>query len=150
KREFISESPGDPILEKRKRQGKIQAGKGERFHSIDPALARRPDSDTRVRAGPTDTIRGGCGAQFAGSARGTYGKYSSQRAIFVEGMFTVSKGQLQIGTVVSMPFDENTYIVNWDGQNDCIVFDPGFEPDAIVEYLEKNSLVPAAVVCTHG
>ena len=62
----------------------------------------------------------------------------------------MSNRQLQIGTVVSMPFDENTYIVNWTGQNDCAVFDPGFEPDAIVEYLEKNSLVPAAIVCTHG
>jgi glyoxylase-like metal-dependent hydrolase (beta-lactamase superfamily II) len=49
-----------------------------------------------------------------------------------------------------MPFDENTYIVNWARQNDCVVFDPGFEPDAIVDYLEKNSLAPAAVVCTHG
>jgi glyoxylase-like metal-dependent hydrolase (beta-lactamase superfamily II) len=57
---------------------------------------------------------------------------------------------LQIGTVVSMPFDENTYIAHLAGQNDCIVFDPGFEPDAIVEYLEKNSLTPAAIVCTHG
>ena len=65
-------------------------------------------------------------------------------------MFLVAPAQLQIGTVVSMPFEENSYIVHFGGQNDCIVFDPGFEPDAIVEYLEKNSLTPAAIVCTHG
>ncbi len=58
--------------------------------------------------------------------------------------------ELQIGTITSMPFDENTYVVYVAGQNDCIVFDPGFEPDAIVEYLEKNSLTPAAIICTHG
>jgi hydroxyacylglutathione hydrolase len=65
-------------------------------------------------------------------------------------MFIVPELQIQIGTVVSMPFDENTYIVNLIGQNDCIIFDPGFEPEAIVDYLEQNSLAPAAIVCTHG
>lgn len=49
-----------------------------------------------------------------------------------------------------MPFDENTYIANRVGQNDCIVFDPGFEPDAIARYLEKHSLLPVAILCTHG
>ncbi len=58
--------------------------------------------------------------------------------------------QLQIGTVVSMPFDENSYITHLADHNDCIVIDPGFEPDAIVDYLERHSLVPAAIVCTHG
>jgi glyoxylase-like metal-dependent hydrolase (beta-lactamase superfamily II) len=68
----------------------------------------------------------------------------------VEGTFIVPDFDLQIGTVVSMPFDENTYIAHLAGQNDCIVFDPGFEPDAIVEYLDRHSLTPAAIVCTHG
>ena len=49
-----------------------------------------------------------------------------------------------------MPFDENTYIASLFGQNDCIIFDPGFEPEAIVDYLEEKSLVPAAIMCTHG
>ncbi len=48
-----------------------------------------------------------------------------------------------------MPVRRKPYIAS-PGRNDCIVFDPGFEPDAIVEYLEKHSLVPAAIVCTHG
>jgi hydroxyacylglutathione hydrolase len=81
---------------------------------------------------------------------GNYCSYRRQHGFFVEGMFIVPHSQLQIGTIVSMPFDENTYVVNWAGQSDCIVFDPGFEPDAIVEYLEKNGLTPVAVVCTHG
>src|SRR5689334_2521151 len=76
--------------------------------------------------------------------------YSRQQTFFVEGTFIVPNLELQIGTITSMPFDENTYIAHVVGQNDCIVFDPGFEPDAIVEYLEKHSLTPAAIVCTHG
>jgi glyoxylase-like metal-dependent hydrolase (beta-lactamase superfamily II) len=55
-----------------------------------------------------------------------------------------------LAKVISLPFDENTYIANLPGRDDCIVFDPGFEPDAIFEYLEKHGLTPAAIVCTHG
>src|SRR5437879_4692285 len=65
-------------------------------------------------------------------------------------MFIVPNPQLHVGAIVSMPFDENTYIAHLAGQHDCIVFDPGFEPDAIIAYLRQHSLVPAAIVCTHG
>ena len=57
---------------------------------------------------------------------------------------------LHVNRVVSMPFDENTYIAHFDGRNDCVVFDPGFEPRLILDYLDKRSLTPAAIVCTHG
>lgn len=58
--------------------------------------------------------------------------------------------QLQLGKVVSAPFDENTYIAHLAGRDDCIVFDPGFDPDAVFGYLEKYRLKPAAILCTHG
>jgi hydroxyacylglutathione hydrolase len=58
--------------------------------------------------------------------------------------------QLHIGRIVSAPFDENTYIVHLPGSNECIVFDPGFEPQAILDYLDDRSLTPGAIVCTHG
>jgi glyoxylase-like metal-dependent hydrolase (beta-lactamase superfamily II) len=57
---------------------------------------------------------------------------------------------LRIGTVESLPFGENTYILHFDGRNDCLVIDPGFEPDAIIDYLAQHSLTPAAILCTHG
>lgn len=60
------------------------------------------------------------------------------------------KTELKIGVVVSAPFDENTYIAHLPGRTDCIVFDPGFEPDAICAYLSEHGLTPAAIVCTHG
>jgi len=31
-----------------------------------------------------------------------------------------------------------------------VVFDPGFEPDEILRYLDESSLVPAAILITHG
>ncbi|MEX0642410.1 MAG: MBL fold metallo-hydrolase [Pirellulales bacterium] len=57
---------------------------------------------------------------------------------------------LIVGCVVSAPFEENTYIAHLPGRTDCIVFDPGFDPDAIFEYLDEHGLTPAAIVCTHG
>jgi glyoxylase-like metal-dependent hydrolase (beta-lactamase superfamily II) len=67
-----------------------------------------------------------------------------------EGTIPVPKTELRVGVVVSSPFDENTYIAHLAGRNDCIVFDPGFEPDAICAYLSEHALTPAAIVCTHG
>jgi glyoxylase-like metal-dependent hydrolase (beta-lactamase superfamily II) len=49
-----------------------------------------------------------------------------------------------------MPFDENTYIAQFAGNDECVVIDPGLEPGAIIEYLNENSLKPAAILCTHG
>jgi glyoxylase-like metal-dependent hydrolase (beta-lactamase superfamily II) len=62
----------------------------------------------------------------------------------------VPETALRVGRVQSLPFGENTYIAQLDGRNDCIVIDPGFEPDPIFEYLDRQSLTPAAIVCTHG
>jgi glyoxylase-like metal-dependent hydrolase (beta-lactamase superfamily II) len=58
--------------------------------------------------------------------------------------------QPQIARIVSFPFDENTYIVSLADRRDVIVVDPGLEPHKIVNYLDQNGLVPAAIVCTHG
>ena len=57
---------------------------------------------------------------------------------------------MTVGKVISMPFDENTYIAHVPGRDDCIVFDPGLDPEAILEYLAEHSLTPAAILCTHG
>jgi glyoxylase-like metal-dependent hydrolase (beta-lactamase superfamily II) len=57
---------------------------------------------------------------------------------------------LHIHTVISPPFYENTHIAHISGRNDCVVVDPGLEPQSIVEYLAAHSLTPAAILCTHG
>ena len=56
----------------------------------------------------------------------------------------------RIAVVVSAPFAENSYIAHLDGRNDCLVIDPGFDPDKIIDYLVEHKLVPAAFLITHG
>ncbi|HTU25865.1 MAG TPA: MBL fold metallo-hydrolase [Pirellulales bacterium] len=58
--------------------------------------------------------------------------------------------RLRLATIVSAPFGENTYIAHFDGREDCLVFDPGLEPGAIVKHLERQGLRPAAFMITHG
>jgi glyoxylase-like metal-dependent hydrolase (beta-lactamase superfamily II) len=56
----------------------------------------------------------------------------------------------QIRTVVSAPFEENTYLAWLPGRSDCVVFDPGLEPDLILDALRKEGLTVAAILNTHG
>ena len=57
---------------------------------------------------------------------------------------------LQIHTVVSDPFAENSYVLWHEGRGEAIVVDPGFEPDLILDFLSENGLKLAAIVNTHG
>jgi hydroxyacylglutathione hydrolase len=57
---------------------------------------------------------------------------------------------LTIRTLVSMPFEENTYVVWRAGQTEALVIDPGLEPDLIFECLQQEDLTPAAILNTHG
>lgn len=57
---------------------------------------------------------------------------------------------LIVHTIESQPFAENTYVVNRAGQADCLIVDPGFEPDKILAYVDAEELVPAAILNTHG
>lgn len=59
-------------------------------------------------------------------------------------------GTVQIHTIVSLPFEENTYVVWQDAQTEAIVFDPGLEPELIQRFLEQRALTVAAIVNTHG
>jgi hydroxyacylglutathione hydrolase len=56
----------------------------------------------------------------------------------------------QIKTIVSMPFAENSYVLWLAGRTDCIVVDPGLEPDLIHEFLADENLKPVAILNTHG
>jgi glyoxylase-like metal-dependent hydrolase (beta-lactamase superfamily II) len=57
---------------------------------------------------------------------------------------------LQVRTVVSMPFEENTYVVWPEGGRECLVIDPGLEPGLILELLREQGLTAAAILNTHG
>jgi hydroxyacylglutathione hydrolase len=57
---------------------------------------------------------------------------------------------LQIHTIVSQPFEENTYIVWQPPQTDALVIDPGLEPELILEFLRDQGLRAKAILNTHG
>ncbi len=57
---------------------------------------------------------------------------------------------LQIKTIVSMPFEENSYVAWLPNRQDVIVVDPGLEPDLILDFLREEKLTPAAILNTHG
>jgi glyoxylase-like metal-dependent hydrolase (beta-lactamase superfamily II) len=58
--------------------------------------------------------------------------------------------ELQIHTLVSMPFAENTYVVWRPGRSDALVIDPGLEPDLILDFLREHDLTPEVLLNTHG
>jgi hydroxyacylglutathione hydrolase len=62
----------------------------------------------------------------------------------------VSIPSLRVTVIVSAPFDENTYVAHLSGRNDCIVVDPGLDPEQIFEHLDQEKLTPAAILITHG
>jgi hydroxyacylglutathione hydrolase len=57
---------------------------------------------------------------------------------------------LEIHTIVSEMFQENTYIVWRAGRSDALVVDPGLDPDAILAFLDERQLQVAAILNTHG
>ena len=57
---------------------------------------------------------------------------------------------MEIHTIVSMMFEENSYIVWLPERRDAVVFDPGLEPDLILAFLREHGLTVAAILNTHG
>lgn len=55
-----------------------------------------------------------------------------------------------VHVIESKPFAENTYVVWLPGRPDCVIVDPGFEPERIVEFLTDQRLTPTAILNTHG
>lgn len=66
------------------------------------------------------------------------------------GVQFVSSPKIHITPIVSVPFEENSYILAVNGRDDCIVVDPGLEPEKIMTFLDKKRLTPTALLNTHG
>jgi glyoxylase-like metal-dependent hydrolase (beta-lactamase superfamily II) len=58
--------------------------------------------------------------------------------------------KLKVTAIVSQPYGENTYVASLDDRTDCLIVDPGLEPDKILSHCDQRQLVPAAILCTHG
>ena len=62
----------------------------------------------------------------------------------------MTQSAFHIASIASIPFGENTYVAHLEGRSDCVVVDPGLEPEKIVQYIEGRQLEPSAILCTHG
>jgi glyoxylase-like metal-dependent hydrolase (beta-lactamase superfamily II) len=62
----------------------------------------------------------------------------------------MNKKDIRWRCVISEPFAENSYIITGDDSSACVVVDPGFEPQKILEQLHEEKLVPLAILNTHG
>lgn len=62
----------------------------------------------------------------------------------------MSRIKLKVTVIVSQPYGENTYVASLNDRDDCIVVDPGVEPQKILDHLDKRKFTPAAILCTHG
>ena len=51
----------------------------------------------------------------------------------------------QYAPIVSRPYQEITYVAWLEGRTDCLVVDPGLEPDLILQFLDERQLTPAAI-----
>ena len=52
--------------------------------------------------------------------------------------------------ILSDMFQQNTFVAYTSGSPDCLVFDPGLQPDDIIQALETEHLVPSMILITHG
>jgi glyoxylase-like metal-dependent hydrolase (beta-lactamase superfamily II) len=58
--------------------------------------------------------------------------------------------KIQLARIVSRPLQENTYVA-WLGEcSQCLVFDPGLEPNLILKLLRDRRLDVAMILNTHG
>lgn len=62
----------------------------------------------------------------------------------------MNQPEIEVVRIVSTPFEENAFVVHLKGSSDCLVIDPGLEPEKILGYLDDHGLVPAAILNTHG
>ena len=57
---------------------------------------------------------------------------------------------LKIDTLVLGLYQVNCYVVHKADSNHCVVIDPGYEPEKITAFLQKNGLQCDAILLTHG
>ncbi len=51
--------------------------------------------------------------------------------------------------IVIEPFNVNAYVFS-EWKKECILVDPGGEPEKIISHLIEKNLTPRGIVCTHG
>ena len=57
---------------------------------------------------------------------------------------------VRVVRIESAPFAQNSYVVFLHGKTECLVIDPGFEPQAIIDCIGSLQIKPEAILLTHG
>lgn len=57
---------------------------------------------------------------------------------------------VEVQSFVSMPFDQNAYLLHRPGRPDCVVVDPGFETSDLLDRVAREKWGIAAILNTHG
>ena len=58
---------------------------------------------------------------------------------------------MKIDYLILGGYQTNCYVLRKDDSaKDCLIIDPGLEPDVLIEFLDEQKLNPVAVVLTHG
>lgn len=57
---------------------------------------------------------------------------------------------MNIKTIPQGSYQTNSYVLNQQGSNDCVIIDTGLENDALLAYIEDSGLIPKALLLTHG
>ena len=58
--------------------------------------------------------------------------------------------RVNIQKITAGPFQENGYIIHSYGNLDCIIIDPGDNPELYIKEIGNNSLIPIGILNTHG
>ncbi|MDR2757303.1 MAG: MBL fold metallo-hydrolase [Planctomycetaceae bacterium] len=61
-----------------------------------------------------------------------------------------NSSEIIVETILSVPFQENGYLIYQVGNQECFLVDPGFEPEKIIECVQNKELNPIAILVTHG
>ncbi len=62
----------------------------------------------------------------------------------------MSSDPLRWQAIESLPFAENCYVLYRCDGGECILVDPGTEPDKILAFLDQHRLRPQVILNTHG
>ena len=62
----------------------------------------------------------------------------------------MTPNKINVTPILSVPFEENAYVAQLPSRTDCLIVDPGLEPEKIIDYLERRGLNPASILITHG
>lgn len=57
---------------------------------------------------------------------------------------------IKIHKITSGPFQENGYIIHGEDSKNCILIDPGDNPELYIRKIEEFNLTPLAIINTHG